>query len=396
VNAPSKTDRGKIKVVFIVTGTQLGGAENMLYKLVKYLSRDEFECVVVSLTSDGPIARRIRDCGIRVLSLNMDVSMFEVLRGIVRLLRILRLEKPGVVQTWMYHADLLGGIAAKWATKARIFWNIRQSNLDSRLSKSSTRLVARLCARLSSSVPDRIVVCSQAAAEIHVGMGYARSKMEHIPNGFVTDDDLGPSVSRKQIRELLGLPTDALIIGNLARFDPQKDHETFFKSASRMVGRWTAVHFVLAGQGIDPANPAIRRWVEQYGLSRHVTLCGQIEDVKSFLDAVDILTVSSAYGEGFPNVLGEAMLAGVLCVATDVGDSAQILTSVGLVVAVRSPEMLCEAWVTAAELTDDEKRARIERGRQRIVCEFDIRRIARRYASLYRDMTMRDRDRCAA
>lgn len=400
MHAGSKPDHGRgddrIKVVFIVTGTQLGGAENMLCKLLTYLDQDEFECVVVSLTSDGPIAHRIRDCGIRVLSLDMDASGYDFVKGVVCLFGILRTEKPDVVQTWMYHADLLGGTAAKMATKARIFWNIRQSNLDRRLSKKSTRLVARLCARLSSRIPDRIMVCSQAASGIHARMGYARTKMEHIPNGFVIGDESQPSVSLNQVREQFGLPTDALVIGNLARFDPQKDHETFFKAAGRLANRRNNVHFVLAGQGINTANPAIRRWVEQYDLSRQVTLCGQIEDVNSFLGAVDILTVSSAYGEGFPNVLGEAMLARVICVATDVGDSARILESVGFVVPVRSPEKLCEAWLTAAGLAEEEKRARRERGRQRIVSEFDIRKVAQRYASFYRDIKIGDNDRCAA
>ncbi len=170
-------------ITHIITGLNVGGAEVMLLKLLKAIDRQRFPSRVISLTDIGEIGKRIIDAGVSVTSIGMKPGSFSF-TGVQKLVDEISKQKPVIVQTWMYHADLLGGWAARKAGVDYVAWNIRNSTLDWRKSKLTTQATVRMCAVLSHSVPDRIVVCSSAAAEVHGKVGYDREKFQVIPNGF--------------------------------------------------------------------------------------------------------------------------------------------------------------------------------------------------------------------
>jgi len=220
-----------IKVVHVITGLSVGGAENMLFKLVSGMDRSEFSPEVISLSGIGPIGEKMQAAGIPVQALNMRPGLPNPAL-LLRLTQWLRESRPQVVQTWLHHADLLGGIASRRAGRIPLAWNIRHSNLDPATIKRQTILIGKACARLSHSLPQRIVCCSEAGREEHARLGYAADKLLVIPNGFdLTAYHPSPS-AQSAIRAELGVPLEAPLIGLIGRFHPMKDHTTFIQAAA--------------------------------------------------------------------------------------------------------------------------------------------------------------------
>jgi glycosyltransferase involved in cell wall biosynthesis len=284
----------------------------------------------------------------------------------------------------MYHSDLAGGFAAKLALiQAPVLWNIRQSTFDVNYSRPRTMRLAQLCAALSAHLPYRIICCSNVARRVHVAMGFDDSKIEVIPNGFDPNVFRPDPDARVGLRAELGLPADTTLIGMMARSDPQKDHENFVAAAARLHARLPNVHFVLCGDEIHSANAALMGWIDRAGLRAVCHLLGERSDVPQITAALDLATLSSAFGEGFPNVLGEAMACEVPCVATDVGDSAHVIGDAGRVVPARDPDALASAWGDMLTAGHVALRALGQRGRQRIVQYFSIAGVARMYEATW-------------
>ncbi len=341
---------GPVLVTHVITDLSTGGAEIMLLKLISHLDRQRFATRVISLTTSGPIGDRLEGLGVPVQALGMRPGSPDPV-AVFRLAGWLRATPPALVQTWMYHADLVGGIASRLAGRAPVIWGIRNSNLDVLRSRRSTRWTVKLCAWLSRWVPRQIVSCSETARRIHVELGYTADKMVVIPNGFNLDLFCPDGSARASVRQELGISAGAKLVGLVGRFDPQKDHYSFVQAAADIQARLPEAHFLLCGDGITWENPALAGWIDAQGLREHFHLLGRREDIPRLSAALDVACSSSAYGEAFSNVLGEAMACGVPCAVTDVGDSAYIVGDTGKVVAPNDPHALAGAVVELLELS---------------------------------------------
>jgi glycosyltransferase involved in cell wall biosynthesis len=373
---------GPVLVTHIITDVSTGGAEIMLLKLISHLDRQRFASRVISLTDSGPIGDRLEALGVPVKVLGMRPGSPDP-RAVVRLAGWLRQTPPALVQTWMYHADLVGGIAARLAGNAPVVWGIRNSNLDVVRSRRSTRWTVKLCALLSRWVPRRIISCSETARRIHAGLGYDAGKMVVIPNGFNLDlycPDVKAGVS---VRLELGIAAGAKLVGLVARFDPQKDHQNFIRAAAEITARLPEAHFLLCGDGITWENRELAGWIDAQGLHDHFHLLGRREDIPRLSAALDVACSSSAYGEAFSNVLGEAMACGVSCAVTDVGDSAYIVGDTGKVVAPNDALALAGAVVELLELPAGRRLELGQAARLRMQQSFDIHAVVNQYARLY-------------
>jgi glycosyltransferase involved in cell wall biosynthesis len=303
--------------------------------------------------------------------------------AVLRLVGWLRSNPPALVQTWMYHADLVGGIAARLSGHAPVIWGIRNSNLDVVHSRRSTRWTVKVCALLSNKIPACIVSCSETARRIHVKLGYAADRMVVIPNGFDLDLFQPDPQGRAWLCQELGLSPEARLVGLVARFDPQKNHQTFIQAAAEVKARYTGVEFLLCGDGITWENARLAGWIEQQGLRDCFHLLGRREDIPRLTAALDVACSSSAYGEAFSNVLGEAMACGVPCVVTDVGDSAYIVGETGKVVPPRDSPALAGALLELLALSSDKRKELGAEARKRIKQNFDIHAVVHHYEQLY-------------
>lgn len=374
-----------MRIVFIITGLATGGAEMMLLKVLEHLDRQRFSPHVISLTTLGELGPRIAALGIPVEAVGMKSGLPRP-SVFFRLVRMLKRVNPDVVHTWMYHADLLGGLAARLAGISAIGWCIRNSNLDQDKTKFSTRVVVGLCALISSWLPSRILSCSEKARQVHVRCGYAAAKMVVVPNGFdlarfKPDDD-----ARKILRTELGIAAGTPLVGLIGRFDSQKNHTGFFEAAGVLHRLLPQVHFVLAGQGIDGGNAALLLAISQAGVNANTHLLGLRKDMPALMAALDVLVSSSSYGEAFPNVLGEAMACGVPCVVTDVGDSAYIVGDTGQVVAPGDMAGLATAMKSVLTRSATERRSLGEHARARVAENFEIVQVVKRYEAFYEDL----------
>lgn len=379
-----------MRVLHVITGPLLyGGAEVMLRRLVA-ASRPALSHEVVSLTTLGPVADELAALGVPVRALGMPRTRLRLPDPVrlARLVRLVREARPDVVQTWLYHADLLGGVAARLAGGARIFWGLHNSTLDPARTRRTTRWTMAVCARLSRLVPDGIVSVSASARDLHVAAGYDPRKFTVIPNGFDLAQLRPDPVARREVRAALGVGEGEVVIGMIARVDPQKDHASFIRAAALLAPRRPEVRFLLCGEGATAENAALGGLLAGAGLRDRVLLLGRRGDVPRVVNALDLCTLSSAYGEAFPLSIGEAMACEVPCVVTDLGDCAHLVGDGGRVVPPRDAAALAGAWEQLVALGPAGRRGVGAAARARIAARFDLRRVAEAYEALYRSVGM--------
>ena len=373
-----------IRIVHVISDLDTGGAEMMLAKLVGAMDRARFSSTVISLTDRGQLGEQIESSGVAVHALGMKRGRPDIF-ALPRLIRLFRMLKPTIVQSWLYHADLLSTMAVKFLGLPILVWNVRCSDMDLKRYSPLTRWVQRVLAQWSAT-PAAVIVNSEAGKQLHEQVGYRPRRWDVIPNGFNTKRFHPDSSVRLSLWKEWQVPEDAVIVALVARVDPMKDHAAFLEAAQQVAKVRGNVHFFLVGKDTETLAPA----VAAKGLTDRVRILGYRSAIECLLPGVDVLCLSSAFGEGSPNVLGEAMACGVPCVSTDVGDARSIIGNTGLVVPVRDPASLAHAII---DLIDRGPAAREHLGRAaraRIETEYSLARIVDRYTALYSDLSFND------
>lgn len=367
----------------ITTGLDNGGAENLLTRLVSRMDRARFENVVLSLTDEGPeLGNRIRQRGIRLDCLGFRRGKANPLL-IWKTAQHIKAARPDVVQTWLYHADLVGALAQRLARRrVPMVWGLHNMVLSSATGKTQTIDVTRLNARLSHSCPDSIICCSDAVRECHAEIGYAPSKMQVIANGIDIDEFVPNASAASALRKELALAEKTPLIGLIARFDPQKDHATFFRAAGLLHQARPDVHFVLCGREITLDNPAIACWIAQSGMAGVTHLLGLRGDIARVTAGLDAATCCSVK-EAFALVLGEAMACGVPCVTTDLAGPVSVLGEHGYIVPVGEAAHLAHAWANILDLSPEQRLALGRKARLRVAERFSLASMVSNYEALY-------------
>jgi glycosyltransferase involved in cell wall biosynthesis len=378
------TPAPSLKILHVITDLKMGGAEMVLYRLLASQDREEFPSGVVSLTAGGPIGERISALGIPVWSLGVQ-SGFPHPRLVTGLRRLIKEQHPQLIQTWMYHADLTGGLAAWLSGNMPVVWGLHHTVPERSALKPTTYLVARLNAWLSHFLPTRIVCCAEATRRTHLRLRYVATKMVVLPNGIDTSVFRPDPMARQDVLTELNLDESTPLVGLCARFDAQKDHENFLKAAGLLHAERPDVHFVLWGQGVDLENARLQEWARTAGVEPNTHLLGFRSDSPRLMAALDVASLSSS-SEAFPLVVGEAMACGIPCAVTDVGDAAMIVGETGRVVPPRNPDALSNAWAEILSLPLDKRRSLGLKARQRIVNHYSLARMASAYNQLYREI----------
>lgn len=368
-------------VVHVIAGLGNGGAEATLARLCRGIT--DFRHHVISLTDAGRYGEELPAHGVGVTTLGLSRGRVGP-AGLWRLWRELRRLRPDVVQTWMYHADLLGGVAARAAGIRNVIWNIRHSTLDGNSLRRSTRLVARLCALSSGWLPARIVCCAHAARDNHVAFGYAQRRMVVIHNGY---DRAGFSIDSAEVqafRSSLGLDGGEVVLGMVARLHPDKDHRGLLQALARLRREGFRFHALLAGPDVTPDNSAVQGMLAETGLADRVTPLGPRSDIATVMAGLDVHVLASRT-EGFPNVVAEAMLCSTPCIVTDVGDAAGIVGDTGWVVPAGDPDALAAALkqAVAARADADSWQARRRASSERVARLYPLDMMHNGYRSVW-------------
>jgi len=369
-----------LKIVHIIIGLNVGGAELMLKRLLQSQKAGGITChSVISLTNIGVIGEQLLELGVDVKSLEMR-GLLDVPKILVKLIQSIKEAKPDVVQTWMYHADLLGGLSAKLAGNYKVVWGIRGTGIPQK-GLSSTKVIIWACAILSKTIPSLIVCCAEAAKVAHEKMGYSSSKMRVINNGYDLSRFKRTPTMRNAIREEFDL-TGSIVIGIVGRFDPLKDYHNFVLATSLVAERIAGVKFFLIGRDVDSNNELLLNWIEEGGWRDQYILAGERSDIPSCLAAMDLFCLSSM-NEGFPNVVCEAMAMEVPCVVTRAGDAELIVSDTGGVVDTRDPIALADELFNMVSLSKDELVKKGRLARLRVEEKYSIECASKEFVDLY-------------
>ena len=372
-----------MKVLHIITGLSDGGAEAVLYRLC--LFDKEHNHVVISLQNEDKYGPLIKDLGIDVYTLDFLNGKVRIL-GLVKLFRLIKKLKPDVIQTWMYHADFVGGIVGRIAGIKNIVWGVHHTTLVKEKSKSSTILIARINAFISNFVPKKIIYCASKSREVQESIGFNKSRGEVIANGydvasFNQNDSLG-----KAFKDELNISSETFLIGHVGRYNPQKDHQTLFESLSILKQKHLKFNALIIGTNLDNNNKELVEMLNKADLNDCVHLLGKRSDIPSVMNGIDLFVLSSAFGEAFPNVLNESMACGTPCVATDVGDSASIIGNTGWIASAQKSDTIAEAIIKAFEEKHSNNNLWLQRKkdcRKRIVENFSIEKMIKRYKKVW-------------
>lgn len=345
------------------------------------------EIYVISLTDIGKVGKQIQELGINVEALGMR-SAFHIPLVILNLIYKIRSIKPSIVQTWMYHSDLLGGIAAYVSGHPCLFWGIRGSDIPQN-SFSATSKIIKLCSKFSYILPAKIICCANAAKISHIKKGYDSGKMVVIQNGydlskFQTSHDL-----KESARQAFGFRKDELVIGVVGRFDPLKDYRNFISAAAILSSKVKNVRFLMIGRDLNLSNPTLLEWLNEFNVLDKFVLLGERGDIEFCFAGMDIFCLSSSK-EGFPNVVCEAMAMRLPTIVTDCGDAAEIVTGAGIVVPVNDSEKLAAALHDVTKMTSMERSALGEISRIRVETYYSMKKSSDRFLGLYE--TFLDKD----
>jgi len=369
-------------VLHIITGLGLGGAETILYRLLHFWTSNP-NCTHTVISLRNNLAFDLSGIGIKYKIFDLKDSKYKI-PELLALFRYIKHQKPDLIHAWMYHACFISFITC--LLKIPVVWAIHHSLHDFNKESLSIRILIRICSRVARlTFVKRIIYVSGVSKKHHEEFGYPKLKSIQIPNGFDCDHFAPNKSLRDSMRRDLNLPNDVFVIGSFGRFHPIKNHKLLIDALSLLNKKGLNFCVLLAGDGMHESNSLLVEWVQSACLNFKVKLLGSYKDIAILYNAIDLYVLSSN-SESFPNVLGEAMATGVLCVATDVGDSRLIISGAGWVVPTKDPEQLASAVFDAYKLQYSQKAALSVRARALIQSRFSLSSVSSMHEQLYRSL----------
>ncbi|MDA7476488.1 glycosyltransferase [Candidatus Pelagibacter ubique] len=367
-----------MKVLHVITGLGNGGAENTLFKVCKYDSKNKH--IVISITSKGKYFHILKNMGIEVYCLNLKFySIFKFFK----LIKLIYYLKPEIIQTWLIIGDLLGGIAGRLAGFENIVWNIHFSNLKLDSTKLRNIFIIKILARLSYLIPKRTIVVSRDGLKNCKKLGYSEKKLIFIPNGYELSIF---NFNKKQelfFRKKFKIKKKIPIIGNVSRYDPIKDHNTLLKALSFVRKKNINFLCILVGLNMNKKNKNLRNDIEKLDLKKNIKLLDSKKNIAEVMNGLDIHILTSK-SEAFPNVIAEAMSCKTPCIATNVGDCSFIIGKTGWLAPPQNPIKIAKVIEIAfKEIGTTKWKKRRNQSRLRIKRNFNISRMIKSFNDLW-------------
>lgn len=362
-----------LSVFLLVRSLDIGGAERQLTELALGLKRGGVDVAVGVFYDGGPLAAELDRAGVPIFDLAKR-GRWDLAGFLVRLRRLLVKRRPDVLYSFLGGANILAAAVRPTVPRMKLAWSIRSSTMD--LGQYDwTHRAAFGVERLMSSIPDIIIANSVAGRDFAADKGFPASRIAIVPNGIDTDRFRPDDELRNRQRALWKLGEGELAIGMLARLDPMKGHGDFLQAAAELSRGSRELRFVCVGEG-SLRQQLVER-ASALGIAERVTFAGSGDPVAA-LNGFDCFC-SCSITEGFPNALAEAMACGKPCVATDVGDSAQIVATLGTLIPPRDPGALVKAIRHEVAAASEQKSAA---ARKRIIDNFSNQMMTERTKEL--------------
>jgi len=319
-----------LRVLFIERSLGRGGAQRQLVALAIGLARRGHDVTVALFYDEGPLIRDLRESGVRLQVLGKR-SRWDVLGFLRSTLRLLRVEKPDIICTFLQVPNLVAATCKLLRPRLRLAWGVRASNMDLQRYDRLTRLSYQL-EIIGSRLANVVISNSNTGRNSALAKGFQADKVVVIANGIDTERFQPDLLGRRRLREAWNVADAETLVGLIGRLDPMKDHRTFIRAAALVAAERPDMHFVCVGDEKPILREDLAALAASVGLGSRMIWSAGRDDMPAVFSACDVVCSSSAYGEGFSNTLAEAMACGRRCVATDVGDALDIVGSTGYVV----------------------------------------------------------------
>lgn len=373
------------RILFLLRSFNLGGAERQLILLASGLQQRGYSVRVAVFYAGEPLEAEAKTLGIQIIDLKRK-GRWDLLPFFFRLFGLIKREKPDILHSYLQVPNIWSALIKIVLPRTKVVWGIRASNVEMKQYGWQWQLTDQAEA-FFARIPDWIICNSQAGMLHAVKRGYPREKMSVIPNGidsarFFPDSKLG-----SRLRKEWDVQPYQKLIGMVGRMDPMKDYPNFLRAASLLMEQFKDVRFVCVGSGPDKYVQQYRELARSLNLEKSLIWVGEQQDMVGIYNALDVSVLSSAYGEGFSNVLGESMACGVPCVATDVGDAAQLIGDLGEIVHARDSEALTRGVVTLLKRLESEKNKLKNEVVQKITDEFSAAKLVSRTVDTLKEVS---------
>ncbi|MCC7045709.1 MAG: glycosyltransferase [Alphaproteobacteria bacterium] len=363
-----------MKLVLFTRSLNAGGTERQMAMLALGLAGRGHDVAVVLLYGGGALEALLRGSAVRVLAVG-KAGRWDVAGPLWRLRRIFRAERPDAIYAFLPVQTVLAALLRPKG--ARLVFGLRAGGMQldryDRLSALSYRLEALLARRA-----DLVVANARAVRADAQRRGIDARRVAVVPNGIDTGMFRPDAAARAALRREWAIGDADFVVGTVARLDPMKDHGNFLEAAALFAREHADARFVIVGDGDAAYRDGLKAKAAALGIGGRVVWAGERRDLPAVYNALDLATLASAFGEGFSNVLGEAMACGTPVAATDVGDARDILGDDGAVAPPRDPAALARAWESMRGRPRDGK------PRARIVATFGVDRMVARSEALLR------------
>jgi glycosyltransferase involved in cell wall biosynthesis len=364
-----------VRLLFFIGGLGTGGAERQFTQIASGLALRGHEVLMATLYPGGQNWDWLKEKNTVKLYHFFDRkpnSKLEIAWQINQSSKLLKelvfRKKVSIVYSALYLSNLIAWFAVRKLKETSQVWGIRSSNMKLNWKRN---IPFHICSWVSSSVP-MIIANSNAGLAFHESKGYQAKQHITIHNGIDTNRYYFDAAGRHRVRSEFNVKNKEYLIGLVSRIDPMKGHPTFLKAAAKASHEINNLRFICVGGGPKKYYDELKKLASDLGLDSSLYWAGERLDTPAVYSALDIATLPSSYGEGFPNIVGEAMACSIPCVVTDVGDSSYVLGDTGFVVEPGNPDKLSEAWIRLLGLNIHERIDMGEKARERIESQFTI------------------------
>ena len=324
-----------MKVLHIVNSLKKGGAEGNLYRLCKLQKKkykNKIDITIITLINNGYYESELKKKGIKIFSLHLDKKnkFFNFIKEISKLRKFINTQNPDVIQSWMYHSNLVTLFIPK-IFYHRLFWNIRHSELNVGISKITTIFVSIICGLFSKVIPKKIIYCSEKSINFHENKHfYSKNKSLLIYNGC-SDKSYYPLKNlRSDFRIRNKIKNSDIIIGYAGRYAKQKNIASMLFAFSKITKSFNNVYLYMVGREINSQNKELIDYVNNLKVNNKIHFLDEQKNLLEFYNGIDFLLLTS-HSESFPNVVAESMLCSTPVLSSNAGCSKKIINDCGFV-----------------------------------------------------------------
>jgi glycosyltransferase involved in cell wall biosynthesis len=363
-----------MRILFFIRSLDVGGSQRQLAMLAAGLAR-RGHGVTVALLYSGHTEATLERAGVRIVRLNKR-SRWDVAGPVVRLWRLFLAERADAIYSFLPTQTTLAALLLPPLSRTRLVFGVRSAAMELDKYDALSALSYRLETLLSRRA-DLVITNARAARADAIARGLPADRIAVIANGIDTETMRPDPLAGRALRATWRIAEDEFVIGMVARLDPMKDHANFITAAAAFLQRQPDARFICIGDGLPAYRRQLETLAQSRGLGRRILWVGEMSELRAVYNAFDIATLASAFGEGFPNAVGEAMACGVPVVATDVGDVGAVVGDCGEVVPPRQPDRLSEAWTRMRSRLARDAGLRAD-VRTRIVRDYDVNTMVER------------------